>query len=258
MSGSLEPDPKYFPPPRTADEYGLVAVDPRLDVDRMLDAYRHGIFPWPAQEHDRISRRAKEWFVGWYSPDPRAILPLDGLHVPRRLARKLRQGQFRFRWNANFRLVLEKCATLRDRKNDRWLSPDLLSALAALHAAGYTHSVEVFHAQDDFKNICGGIYGVSVGAAFAAESMFFVRSDASKAAVVALVEILRSCEFQVLDIQQASKHMRSMGAVEIARDEFLKRVSRAQKSSPSWPSTLAEPVTLQELAALGRRTFPQQ
>lgn len=218
---------RFFPPAETADRDGLVAIEPRFDCEFMLDAYQNGIFPWPCRWGDR-------WFYGWYSPDPRAILPLDSFRIPRRLQRKLRTGHFLFRWDSCFETVLEACASVDNRKQEAWLSPNLLAGIIDMHRAGYAHSLEVYDSSDE---LCGGLYGIASGAAFAAESMFHFKSDASKAAICGLVALLRNAGFELLDIQQASPHLTALGAVELRRSDYLKALNRAVQRCPSWPSS---------------------
>lgn len=227
--------PRYFPDPACSDSDGLVAVDSRINVRRMLDAYRNGIFPWPASWEGK-------WFVGWHSPDPRAVLPLESLHISKRLARKLRSQRFRFRWNSDFDSVIDHCATVGDREKDRWLSRPLLATVKKMHKLGHACSIEVYESADGYDQICGGLYGIRTGGCFAAESMFHLTSDASKAAICALVALLQRCDYRLLDIQQPSTHLLSMGAVEVARSDYLVSLSAAADLDRPWPPVPAEPV----------------
>ncbi|MEZ6089115.1 MAG: leucyl/phenylalanyl-tRNA--protein transferase [Pirellulaceae bacterium] len=216
---------RFFPPASSADRDGLVAIDPRFDSERMLDAYQHGIFPWPCRWGDR-------WVDGWYSPDPRAILPFETFRISRRLRRKLRAGHFLFQWDSCFETVLKACASVDNREAEAWLSPRLRGAIVELHRQGHAHSIEVFDASGE---LCGGLYGIAAGAAFAAESMFHLKSDASKAAICALVKLLEKAGFQLLDVQQASSHLLTLGAVELPRSDYLKALTRAVEQRPMWP-----------------------
>ncbi len=232
--------PRFFRPPHTASATGLVGYDRRLSVERMQDAYAHGIFPWPHREQDG-------WEIGWYSPDPRAILPLDGLHVPRRLTRKLRTGRFRFTWNCRFPEILRECATAGSRRwEGTWLYPPLREVLEALFQRQQAFSVEVY--DDSISGmLCGGIYGVATGTAFSAESMFHHVSDASKAAVVFLVGMLQKLRYRLLDIQVASPHMCEMGAVTLPRSDYLEQLAIAiQTAAADWPAC-DRPYTYQEI-----------
>ncbi|MBX3425198.1 MAG: leucyl/phenylalanyl-tRNA--protein transferase [Pirellulales bacterium] len=203
---------RYFPPANQATPIGLVAVGGSLSVERLLDAYRHGIFPWPTYPDDPML---------WWSPDPRAVLPLDGLHVSRRLARRLRSGQFVATCNTAFEGVVRACSRGPGREGGTWLTPEMIRAYVELHRRGHAHSVEVWHEE----RLVGGVYGVAIGGAFAAESMFHRATDGSKAALASLVSHLRARGYQLLDIQQWTPHTGSLGAIEIPRREYLKRLA---------------------------------
>jgi leucyl/phenylalanyl-tRNA---protein transferase len=210
--GAFDP----FPPIWSADEDGLLFVGGQLTPDWLVAAYRRGIFPWPVVY-------GKREVLAWFSPDPRSILELEGLHVPRRLARRLRNGQFEVTFDQAFRAVIAACAAPRRRERRTWITPSMMRAYARLHELGIAHSVEVWEA----GQLVGGLYGVGLGGYFAGESMFHIAPDASKAAVVRLVERLRQRGFQLFDIQQQSDHMENLGATEIPRAEFLRRVEGA-------------------------------
>lgn len=199
-----------FPDPRRADAAGLVGSGGDLDPSTLIAAYRRGIFPWPAEGIDLL----------WWSPDPRAVLPLDGLHVSRRLGQTLRQHRFRVTIDADFAAVIAGCA---DRGEDEtWITPALRAAYERLHALGWAHSVEVW-ALDG--SLAGGLYGVAVGGLFAAESMFHRANDASKIALVALVQQCRTAGVELLDVQMPSAHLTSMGAVILPRADYLRRLA---------------------------------
>ena len=194
--------------PESADETGLVGVGADLQSYTLLAAYAAGCFPTRFEPYndERLP-------MFWWSPDPRAIIELDGLHVSRRLARTLRQNKFTVSINRDFAGVMRGCA---DRGDDgSWITSDILAGYQELHRLGYAHSVEVWQG----TQLVGGTYGVAMGGLFAAESMFHRVSDASKVAVVALVSRLRERDFQLLDIQMLSMHTESLGAVEIPRTE---------------------------------------
>jgi leucyl/phenylalanyl-tRNA--protein transferase len=200
-----------FSLPEWAEPMGLVAVGGDLRPGRLLHAYRHGIFPWYSEGEP----------VLWWSPDPRAIFDLDGLHVSRRLRRTLRSGRFTATVNRDFAGVIRGCA---DRPGEgTWITEDMIAAYEELHRLGHAHSVEVWHD----GRLAGGVYGVAVGGLFAGESMFTRVRDGSKVALVALVERLRQRGFQLFDIQLLTPHTASLGAVEISRDEYLARLRRA-------------------------------
>jgi leucyl/phenylalanyl-tRNA--protein transferase len=197
--------------PESADDSGLVAVGGDLQPHRLLDAYRHGVFPW----YDQTTP------ICWWSPDPRAIIELDGLHVSRRLVRTLRSGRFTFTVNQAFGEVIRGCA---DRPGEgTWITPEMKRAYTLLHQRGYAHSVETWCDGE----LAGGVYGVAIGGLFAGESMFSRRTDGSKAALVYLVGRLRERGYQLFDIQFLTEHTARMGAVEIPRKQYLARLRRA-------------------------------
>lgn len=200
----------FFLNPERADAEGLVAVGGDLRPARLLEGYQLGIFPW----YD------EGWPVLWWSPDPRAIIELDGLRVSRRLQRTLRSGRFVVTVNQAFADVMRGCA---DRVEGTWITRDMFRAYCDLHRRGHAHSVEVWHAGE----LAGGVYGVAIGGFFAGESMFHRVTDTSKVALVHLVDRLKERSFQLLDIQNISEHTRRLGAIEIPRREYLRRLRRA-------------------------------
>jgi len=178
----------------------------------LLAAYRQGVFPWPADGVELL----------WWSPDPRAVLPPDGVHVSRSLARRLRGGGFRVTIDAAFDDVVAGCAD-RAPGEEPWITPAIRDAYARLHRLGWAHSVEVWVG----GALAGGLYGVAVGALFAAESMFHRVTDASKVALVALAQHARTVGVQLVDVQMPTPHLESMGAVTISRDEYLTALALA-------------------------------
>lgn len=212
--GQLPPS-RYFPPAELADEIGLVAIGGRLSPDWLLDAYQHGIFPWPC---------GPDWQpIPWFSPDPRAILEFDQLHISRSLHRTLRKHLFEVTCDQDFEGVIRSCAEVPGRRGATWLTPAMIRAYTRLHHLGWAHSVEVWR----HRQLVGGIYGVAVGGAFSAESMFHLVSDASKVALVYLVRHLQARGYQLLDVQELSPHLQRMGATAIPRKEFLRRLAEA-------------------------------
>ncbi len=197
--------------PEAADEQGLVAIGGDLAPETLLDAYRCGVFPW----YDENTP------VCWWSPDPRAVIPLDGLHVSRRLARTIRRGRFTVTFNRDFAGVIRGCAHRPGEST--WLVPEMIDAYRHLHQLGHAHSVEVWQGEQ----LAGGTYGVAVGGLFAGESMFHRITDASKVALAALVERLNDRGFRLFDIQFVTPHTARMGGVEIPRDEYLDRLRGA-------------------------------
>jgi leucyl/phenylalanyl-tRNA---protein transferase len=194
-----------------ADETGLVAVGGDLRPERLLQAYRHGVFPWYDENQP----------ICWWSPDPRGIIEIDGLHVSRRLWRTLRSGRFTVTVDRDFANVIRGCAL--GRADGTWLTPEMIRAYEVLHAFGYAHSIEIWQEGE----LAGGIYGVAIGGFFAGESMFTRRRDASKVALVHLVERLRHKGFQLFDIQFVTEHTSRLGAVEIPRSLYLERLREA-------------------------------
>jgi len=204
-----------FPPADSADEYGLVAIGGELSPEWLLDAYRHGLFPWPLIEGIDEPQ--------WWSPDPRAIFELDSFHISRRLAQTLRSGKFNVRSNRDFASVIRSCATAGDRRGKTWLTPAMITAYEELHRLGHAHSVESWLGGE----LAGGVYGVAVGRFFAAESMFYRQRDASKVALAHLLRHLRDRGYKLLDIQQLTPHTASLGAIEIPRRQYLRRLATA-------------------------------
>lgn len=185
-----------------------------LSPESLLTAYRRGLFPMADPFDGRLA---------WYDADPRGILPLDGVHVPRRLRRYMKQFEFAF--DRNFEGVIDGCA-----RPVTWISKEIREAYVALHRLGHAHSVEAW--KDG--RLAGGLYGVHVGGAFMAESMFHALSNASGACIVTLVDHLRARGFVLLDIQQVLPNTARFGAVEVSRAEYLRRLGEALKISPVW------------------------
>ena len=178
----------------------------------ILQAYRHGIFPMAIDETGRI---------GWFSPDPRGILPLDDrFHVGHGLRRRLRRNPFVVTVNRAFGEVMAGCAACH---GSTWISAEIIRAYGELHLQGHAHSVEAWME----NRLAGGLYGVQLGGAFFGESMFHRVTDASKVALVALVERLRSRGFQLLDVQWVTRHLQQFGAYTIPREEYLQRLAEA-------------------------------
>jgi len=205
------PTPWAFPPADRADEHGVVGMGADLEPGTLLAAYRSGLFPMPV---DRGSLTA------WWSPDPRGILPLDGLRVTRSLRQSARR--FEIRVDTAFAAVVDEC---RDpRRDGAWITPAIKDAYVRLHELGWAHSVEAWSADG---RLVGGLYGVAVGGAFAGESMFHLERDASKVALTALVRILRAGGAVLLDVQWTTDHLISLGAIDLDRNEYLRRLRAA-------------------------------
>ena len=207
-----------FPSPRLADDEGLVAVGGDLSVPRLLLAYRSGIFPWTVDP------------VTWWSPNPRAIIELDGFHLSRSLARVIRQGVFRITLDSAFERVMRGCAAPAPGRRSTWISREFIEAYTELHGRGHGHSLECWQG----TRLVGGIYGVSIGAFFAGESMFHRVDNASKVALFHLIEHLSERGFSLFDIQMLTPITAQLGGVSIPREEYLKRLARAVQEQVSF------------------------
>jgi leucyl/phenylalanyl-tRNA--protein transferase len=203
------PDPRKAP--RRGRFAGCVAVGGDLSVPRLLLAYRQGLFPWTDAP------------ITWWSPDPRGVLELEAFHVPRSLGRVLRSGRFRVTVNTAFREVMLGCARPAPGREHSWISPAFVAAYTELHRAGHAHSLECWRGDE----LAGGIYGVATGGLFAGESMFHRVSDASKVALVALVDRLRARGFALFDLQMVTPITGQFGAREIPREDYLQRLEVA-------------------------------
>ena len=182
-----------------------------LDPALLIRAYGEGVFPMALDDDE----------IGWFSPDPRGIMPLDAFTVPARLARVVRQGRFDIRIDSAFGDVIRACAERRD--DGTWISPAIIESYDTLHRIGAAHSVEAWRNGE----LAGGFYGVHLGGAFFGESMFHRQTDASKVALVALVDRLVRRGFRLLDIQWTTPHLEQFGAIEIPQDEYLARLAQA-------------------------------
>lgn len=190
-----------------------MAIGGDLSPRRVLTAYALGIFPW--FNDDALPE--------WWSPDPRAVIPVDGVHVSRSLARRLRRGDFRLSWNEAFDQVIDACA--EERREGTWILPSMRSAYRLLNRLGHAHSLEVW--MDGA--LAGGIYGVHVGGLFAGESMFHRRTDASKIALLACVRSVARAGIELFDVQLPTPHLASMGAVTWSRDRYIDEVERVRE-----------------------------
>jgi leucyl/phenylalanyl-tRNA--protein transferase len=185
-----------------------------IPPELLVSAYASGWFPMAVDEGD----------IRWYSPDPRGLIPLDGFHVPQRLARRLRRLPFRIEVDRDFEGVMRACAE-SDRQDDggTWIDDEIFESYCALHRQGFAHSVEAWAGDE----LVGGLYGVALRGAFFGESMFHRATDASKAALVALVERLRARNYRLLDVQWVTEHLRQFGAVEVPRRDYLRMLDEA-------------------------------
>ncbi|MHB1187654.1 leucyl/phenylalanyl-tRNA--protein transferase [Thiobacillus sp.] len=207
------PDTPCFPPVETAlaDPNGLLAMGGDLSVERLLEAYRHGIFPWfnPGEP------------ILWWSPDPRMVLVPGEVCVSRSLAKRIRNGGFEVRVDTAFAEVMRACAAPREDAFGTWISPAMIAAYTRLFDAGYAHSVETWHD----GRLVGGLYGVAIGRMFYGESMFSREPDTSKIALVRLAQQLQRWEFGLIDCQMETPHLASMGARTMPRATFTARLA---------------------------------
>ena len=186
----------------------------RLDPQTLLSAYSQGVFPMA--DHDGVIR--------WYSADPRGVIPLNAFHIPHTLAALVRQNKFQIRINHNFEFTMRACMTApRDRDGGTWINETLIDAYVNLHKLGFAHSVEAWQN----NQLAGGLYGVSLGAVFFGESMFHHQRDASKIALVHLVQRLNERGFELLDTQATNPHLRRFGCIDIPADQYLIRLKKA-------------------------------
>lgn len=228
--GPLDP----FPPVASAREDlgGLLAIGGNLAPDRILTAYRSGIFPWGMVDGLPL----------WYSPDPRMVLFPEEFRLTRSLAKTVRSGKFTVRFDSDFRGVIARCAaTPRPGQNGTWITDDMLNAYVRLHELGWAHSVETYAAGE----LVGGLYGLAIGRMFYGESMFAHRTDASKVAFAHLVRYLVTHQFGMIDCQMYTDHLASLGGREIPRTDFMARLTTLIASGnprSSWPTNPLTPV----------------
>ncbi len=220
-----------FPPVSRAlrSPNGLLAAGADLSPERLLDAYSRGIFPWFSEGEPIL----------WWSPHPRMVLFHDEFQISRSLRRTVARATFETRFDTAFEAVMRECAAPRDGQAGTWIVPGMVRAYTRLHELGFAHSVESW--KDG--RLAGGLYGILLGRVFFGESMFSRETDASKVALVKLVERLRALEVRVIDCQQATRHLASLGAREIPRREFAQMLAESIQYPPTgsrWPATEEE------------------
>ena len=216
-----------FPPATEGDEDGVVAISRNVTPEMLLDAYYHGIFPWPFEEAS----------VLWCSPKRRGILPIDEVHIPKSLARVVKQKRFKVSVDTCFEQVIDACATVsRPDGPGTWITRKMRRAYGEFHRLGYAHSFESFNAEG---RLVGGLYGVLLGRLFCGESMFHYENDASKVAFCAMVDILGKHGVQLIDTQMVTPATAIFGAREIPIEEYLRLLE--QYRSPE-PTSLAVPM----------------
>ena len=216
---ALPAHPWLFPDAAEAGAAGFIGFGADFTPATIVAAYRGGIFPWPHPEAE----------YAWFSPDPRAVIPLDGLRISQQLGRTLRSGRFRLTVDAAFGRVIRSCAA--GRAGGTWITDALIEGYCKLHRLGWAHSVEAW---SEDGRLAGGLYGVAVGAMFGAESMFHRQSDASKAAMAALVQHANTIGVELLDVQVLTDHTERMGAVEIPRAQYLAELARVRDIEVRW------------------------
>jgi leucyl/phenylalanyl-tRNA--protein transferase len=233
-AGSLDP----FPPVETAlpDPDGLLAAGGDLSPDRLLDAYRHGIFPWFSPGDPIL----------WWSPDPRTVFDTGKIHISKKLQRDMRRCKWTLRADTAFAEVMLACAAPRTTQRGTWITQEMFDAYRHLHDLGFAHSVEAY----DGDRLVGGIYGVALGKVFFGESMFSRATNGSKIALIALCRMLHDNGFPLLDAQVASPHLTTMGAIEMSRGDFVAYVAgfAEQKGLPGNWTALWPFRTVKELA----------
>lgn len=222
-----------FPPLSEAlrSPNGLVAAGGALTVDWLLQAYSQGIFPWYC-EGDPIL---------WWSPSPRMVLAVENFRAHKSLLKRIRQWAQRqditLTIDTDFATVIQQCAAPRDGNNGTWILPEMIQAYIALHQAGYAHSFEV----RCNSSLIGGLYGVSIGRMFYGESMFTLQTDASKVALAGLVHVLKRWDCPLIDCQQKTRHLASLGAAPLHREEFVSQLKQlTQQSSPDWSTAMGK------------------
>lgn len=213
--------PSQFPNPQTANEYGVVSVGDKLSVATLVDAYAHGIFPWPHKGYPLL----------WFSPEERGVVFFKKLHCPQSFKKWLRKTTYRITFDAAFEKVILGCATvLRPGQQDTWIDSKMAKAYFELHQQGFAHSVECW----DGGELVGGLYGVYVEGVFSAESMFFLRSGASKMCLYHLILRLQGLGLEWLDTQMVTPVVEQFGGEYISRSDFLNLLLQSQKSDRLW------------------------
>ncbi|MBR1951964.1 MAG: leucyl/phenylalanyl-tRNA--protein transferase [Lentisphaeria bacterium] len=204
-------DESIFPPPDMADENGIVAVSREIHPGMLIDAYSHGIFPWPfGDEYD---------FIPWCAPLERGVIPIEEFHIPSSFLRKMKKLDFSLRVDHDFPAVIKACAAAeRPEQEGTWITAQIIDAYCRFHKMGYAHSFETY---DSSGNLVGGLYGISVGRIFCGESMFYKVSGASKFAFVKMAEILKTLGVVLIDTQMVTNATASFGAREIPSAEYI-------------------------------------
>lgn len=209
-------DDVIFPDPKLADAHGLLAIGGDLSAERLLLAYENGIFPWYSEDQPIL----------WFSPDPRLVLFPAKIIVSRSLKKTINKKVFDIRFDSNFEEVIVECSKIERKDQDgTWITNNMIEAYIDLHNQGYAHSVEAYFE----GSLVGGLYGVSLGGAFFGESMFHTMTDASKVALYYLVDKLKGWDFDFIDSQVVTEHMKNLGAEEITRTKYLELLKNTLK-----------------------------
>jgi leucyl/phenylalanyl-tRNA--protein transferase len=226
----LSPDdpPNRFPPVSVAlrEPDGLLAAGGNLSSERLLYAYRHGIFPWYDDGQPLL----------WWSPDPRCVFTAGDYHVSRRLQRECRRSTAELRFNTAFSAVMRECAGPRKSQQGTWITPAMCRAYAALHDSGWAHSIEIWQT----GRLVGGLYGLMIGTAFFGESMFSRQANASKIALLYVTGLVDTGALSILDCQVVSSHLTNLGARTVPRADFVQTLAFAcdeARNFASWPDT---------------------
>jgi leucyl/phenylalanyl-tRNA--protein transferase len=203
-----------FPPRESADEEGLLAIGGDLEVVSLLKAYSEGIFPWPI---------SKDYPLAWFSPNPRGILRYEDLKISKSLKKLLNKKKFDLRFNQNFEAVIKACSLSKNRKGQTstWITDEIINGYINLHHAGFAYSAETYNSSNQ---LVGGVYGVALEGFVTGESMFYLESNASKVALVGLMEHLKALGISWIDTQMITPVVENLGGVEIDRPQFLKRL----------------------------------
>ncbi len=204
-----------FPPIESASDEGLLAIGGNLDNETLLAAYTQGIFPWPV---------SKETPLTWFSPDPRGLLYIENFHTSKSFLKFLKKNPFKVKFNSDFRSVIEKCCLI-DRKHEEgtWITNEIINAYHSFFDDGHAYSVEVYQNE----KLVGGLYGVIIGEYISGESMFFEETNASKVALHALVQVLKSNQIKWLDTQMVTPVIQSMGGEYCDRKDFIELLSKS-------------------------------
>ncbi len=231
----LDDNSLTFPPIEHAltEPNGLLALGGDLSPERLIKAYSQGIFPWYSDDDPFM----------WWSPNPRAIIDINELRINRTLRKAIKKSPYQITLNKDFSQVTQLCADAPFRSDETWILPEMETAYLALHQLGYAHSFEIWHTDDHGETtLVGGLYGVAINGFFSGESMFYKQSNASKFALIALGQLLKSADIQFIDCQLLNPFLEDMGAKEISRESFLQKQRAAM--TKNMPDNFWQPRSL--------------